>query len=166
MASPDLFALGRSSLNPFLYADIGPPDGATTLTVASMFGRRGEDPWDEAARLARLPPAAAVASLAAMIVSAPDCCWTLAEATPMAERLVMLLPAPPSVADRLAGARRSPIERLLPRWQFGPLAAVALGLFVVVAVAFVWLTVADTWGSHGHGDRMRTVDPFARGSTR
>ena len=49
---------------------------------------------------------------------------------------------------------------------FGPLAAVALGLFVVVAVAFVWLTVADTWGSHGHGDRMCTVDPFARGSTR
>ena len=45
MASPDLFALSHSALNPFLYADISLQDGATTLTIASLFGRCGYDPY-------------------------------------------------------------------------------------------------------------------------
>jgi hypothetical protein len=139
MASPDLFALSHSALNPFLYADIGPHDGAGTLTIASLFGRRGDDPWEEAARLARLPPHAAVASLAAMIAAAPANACSLPEATAMAERLIALLPAPPTVADRLSGVRRIPAMPQLPRWPLGPLATCAVGLAVVVAIAFVWL---------------------------
>ena len=43
MAASDLFALRFSAFNSFLYADIGEPDGAGTLTVASLFGRAGHD---------------------------------------------------------------------------------------------------------------------------
>ena len=36
MASTDLYALSHSALNTFLYADIGPQDGAGSLTIASL----------------------------------------------------------------------------------------------------------------------------------
>jgi hypothetical protein len=146
MASPDLFALSRSALNPFLYADTGVPDGSGTLTIVSLFGQRGDDPWDEAAGLARLPAGAAVAKLAAMIAEAPAH-PSLAEATAMAERLVALLPVP-SQAHRPAAARRVP--RSLPwppqRWPFGVLETLAAGLAVLAAFVFIWQILANILG--------------------
>ena len=134
MTSPDLFALPRSVLNPFLYADISLQDGAMTLTIASLFGRCGCDPWEEAARLARLPVRAAVASLAGMIAGAPTNLCPLPEATVLAARLVALRPG-----------RRRPPASAWPRRRVGRSGAATctLGLGVVVAVAAVWLFVAD-----------------------
>jgi hypothetical protein len=153
MASPDLFALSHSALNPFLYADIGPLDGAGTMTIASLFGRSGCDPWAEAARLARLPAKAAVASLAAMIADTPAIERSLPEATALAEELVTLLPRP-TAGKRLTGAR--PAHHA----NFGRLANVALVLAVLVVAVSAWVMMSDAWTSHGAPDRARVADPF------
>jgi hypothetical protein len=139
MASPDLFALSHSALNPFLYADISLQGGATTLTIASLFGRCGYDPWEEAARLARLPAGAAIASLAAMIEGVPMSLCSRQEATAMADRLVALLPRPARVT-RVAGKSLMP---RIPPWPLGTLASFAAGLGVAVAVIIVWMAVTD-----------------------
>jgi hypothetical protein len=169
MASPDLFAHSHSVLNPFLYADIGVADGTATMTVVSLFGQRGDDPWDEAARLARLPAGAAVAKLAAIIAEAPAHPCSLPEATLLAERLVALLPGP-SERHRFAAARRLPRLPSLSwsprgwpprRWPLGGLATGAAGLAVLVAVVFLWLTLADTLGARGPEDRAFIAEPSA-----
>ena len=49
VATPDVTALQRSDLNQFLFADIGTEANGTTLSVLSVFARRGADPWTEAA---------------------------------------------------------------------------------------------------------------------
>jgi hypothetical protein len=54
MHSPDVYALRKSNLNPFLFADIGLEPQGLMLQVVSLFARMGEDPWREAARLAGL----------------------------------------------------------------------------------------------------------------
>ena len=163
MASPDLFALSHSALNPFLYADIGVPDGTGTLTVVSLFGQRGDDPWGEAARLARLPVRAAVANLAAMIAEAPTHPCSLPEATALAERLVALLPGP-SESRRPAAARQAfyppSLSWPLRRWPLGGLASCAAGLAVLVALVFVWLTLADALGPRGPEPGTPVADPF------
>ncbi len=164
MPTPNIFAHTRSALNPFVYADIGPPDGAGALTIASLFGRHGDDPWEEAARLARLPAEAAVASLAAIIAAAPSCPCSLPEASATAERLVALLPAP-AVGGRLVRARRVKL-RLPVGWQIDWLAGLAVGLGFVVLIAFGWMLVASALGARGHDDHARMVDPSAREAPR
>lgn len=147
MASPDLFALPHSALNRFLYADIGGADGTSTMTIVSLFGQRGDDPWDEAARLARLPAGAAVARLAAMIAEAPGYPRSLPEATVIAERLVTLLPQP--------AERHRPVAQRWPSggwtfqegWPLDGLTTCAAGLAVLVALVWVWLTLANVLGA-------------------
>ena len=154
MATPDLFALSRSALNPFLYADTGVQDGKGTLTIVSLFGQRGDDPWDEAARLARLPAGTAVARLAAMIAEVPAHPCSLPEATVVAERLVALLPGA-SESHNPAGARQvaRPSPMAWPRlswppegWPLGRLATLAAGLAVLVALVFAWQFLAEALG--------------------
>jgi len=167
MASPDLYALSNSALNRFLYADIGGAGGPATMTIVSLFGQRGDDPWDEAARLARLPAGAATAKLAAMIAEAPAHPCSLPEATVIAERLVALLPRA-SEGHRLAAARQAPRSSLLPwlppswlfqRWPLGGLATGAAGLAVLVVFVWVWLTLSSALGPAGPEDRNQVVDP-------
>ena len=162
MASPDLFAHDRSVLNRFLYADIGPQDGAGSLTVASLFGRGGHDPWAEAARLARLPAAAAVASLAAMIANTPANPCSLPEATATAERLLALLPG----AGAGPGERRVRARGIPRRWPFSRLATGTMCLGLLVALVFAWLVLVDGWKPPGPGDDTRLVDPSAREAPR
>ena len=170
MASTDLYALSNSTLNRFLYADIGPLDGAGTLTVASLFGRIGHDPWAEAARLARLPVGAAVASLADMIAGAlpPPC--SLPEATAMAENLVALLPgagAGPRPARVRPIPRLNPIPSLkLPRWPFAPLASFTIGLALLVALVSVWMLAAGASRPPAPQDGTSMADPSAREAPR
>ncbi len=161
MPKPNIFAHGDSGLNAFLYADIGPPDGTGALTIASLFGRHGDDPWEEAARLSRLPVAAAVASLASMIAGTPSSRCSLPEAMAIAERLVALLPRPATGGRLVRAPRRLPV-----RWQIDWLAGLAAGLGFVVLIAFAWLLIASALGAHGPEDHDRMVDPTTRESPR
>lgn len=92
MGQQDAFALGRSNLNGFLFADIGVEGSGMPLSVISALARQGLDPWQEAGRLAKLPREAATDGLARLIAAMPASLWAMPEATAIAARLVTLLP--------------------------------------------------------------------------
>jgi hypothetical protein len=82
-----------TSLNDFLFATIGEEQSGMRLSVASALARRGFDPWTEAIRLAGLPRAKASEALAAVIAAVPSARWMPSEASSIAARLSLLLPA-------------------------------------------------------------------------
>jgi hypothetical protein len=92
MPSSDAFALRRSGLNEFLFAPVGTEANGMTISVVSMFARLGNDPWQEAGRLAGLPKPEAIESLARIIASMPTSVWPLQAATTIATQLIGLLP--------------------------------------------------------------------------
>jgi hypothetical protein len=129
MASPSVFTHDRSGLDPFLYADINAKSG-DFLTVASMFGRRGLDPWAEAMRLAALPVAVAVENLAAIIIAMPSRASSTQDATALATNLVALLPG----AGITSGAPRVASATHLPAF----LMWLMLGLAIAAALTTIW----------------------------
>jgi hypothetical protein len=71
MALPARFSPLHSDLNDFLFASVGVEQNGMPLSVVSALTRLGADPWEEAARLAALPKALAVETLAPMIARLP-----------------------------------------------------------------------------------------------
>ena len=92
MDSTDAFALRRSGLSEFLFAPVGTEANGMTLSVVSLLARQGNDPWQEAGRLAGLPKTEATESLALIIASMPTSVWPQQAATTIATRLIALLP--------------------------------------------------------------------------
>lgn len=92
LPSPDVFALQRSGLNDFLFAVVGAEANGVTLSVVSVFARLGNDPWQEASRLAMLPRSEATESLARSIAGMPTSIWPIEAATTIAAGLISLLP--------------------------------------------------------------------------
>jgi hypothetical protein len=133
MSSSDAFALRRSGLDEFLFASIGTEPSGMTLSLLSVFARRGDDPWNEAGKLVSLPKGEAIKSLAQTIAGMPRSIWTLPDATTIATRLVALLPTRLGNAelgpsnDRERIARPVRVGLLLVGVAFG--SALALGLF-------------------------------------
>ena len=93
MKSLDVFALKNSGVNAFLFADVGIELNGSTLTTLSVLARLGQDPWAEAARLARLPKPAAADCLVQSIIRMPLRPQALADAHAIASRLILLLPS-------------------------------------------------------------------------
>jgi hypothetical protein len=93
MAGTDVYALRHSDLNAFLFAAVGEESGGMTVTVLSTLARLGTDPWQEAGRLATLPPAVAINDLARVLATTPAGPWSLPDAAIIAERLIALLPS-------------------------------------------------------------------------
>jgi hypothetical protein len=132
MPSSDAFALRRSGLDEFLFASVGTEPSGLTLSLLSVFARRGDDPWNEAEKLVGLSKGDAIESVALTIVRMPRSVWTLLDATTIATRLVALLPS------RVGDAQPRPsIDNRKRIWHFA-----GIGL-VLVAVAFV---MASTLG--------------------
>src|SRR5271169_6412092 len=77
---------------PFLYAPIGQDRNGKLLSVLSMLARLEVDPWQEAARLARMSRATATARLTALIGSLPDEPTAGVPVETVAVDLVALLP--------------------------------------------------------------------------
>ncbi|MEO8188173.1 MAG: hypothetical protein ABI580_12510 [Burkholderiaceae bacterium] len=92
----------------FLYASIGEERDSEAPSVLSVLARHDVDPWDEAARLARLPLDAATLSLATVIAARRGNPAVRPDATATAARLIALLPRrvtnrlTPASADHLA----------------------------------------------------------------
>jgi hypothetical protein len=76
----------------FLFASVCETD-EMTLSVLSLLARQDVDPWQEAARLARLSKAQAINSLAATIWNSNSEQWSPSEANMLAVRLIDLLPS-------------------------------------------------------------------------
>jgi hypothetical protein len=134
VSSSDAFALRRSGLDEFLFASVGTEPSGMSLSLLSVFARRGDDPWKEAGKLVSLPKDDAIESVALAIVRTPRSVWTLLDATTIATRLVALLPArlgdaqPGPSIDRRHMARFVGIGLLLMVAAF--LMASTLGLFM------------------------------------
>lgn len=135
VATPDVTALQRSDLNQFLFADIGTEANGMTLSVMSVFARRGSDPWTEAGRLAGLSKADATDSLANMIASMPRSLWALPDAIVIAARLIGLLPSRPAVGIKQAAE----ISRVALRWPTNQIALVAACVALIVAFAVMMI---------------------------
>ena len=75
----------------FLFTPIGEEENGTVLNVMSAFARRNVDPWEEAARLSRLPRDVATRELCAMVAELPSSA-NRASPRAIAERLMSPLP--------------------------------------------------------------------------
>ena len=75
----------------FLFTPIGEEENGTVLNVMSAFARRNVDPWEEAARLCRLPRDVATRELCAMVAELPSGA-NRASPRAIAERLMSPLP--------------------------------------------------------------------------
>lgn len=93
MALPARFSPLHSDLNDFLFASVGVEQNGMPLSVVSALTRLGVDPWEEAARLAALPKALAVETLAPMIARLPIGRPPLPDNLVAIQLLVDLLPA-------------------------------------------------------------------------
>jgi len=145
MPNSDAFALKNSSLNPFLFADVGVEQNGSTLTVLSVLARLGLDPWVQAGAWARLPRTAMVDCLTNCITQMPLSPGALAGARATAERLVQLL------SGTVAQKAGQPVTQVkMPEWL--PTAifcavviiAVAAGSFAKPAPAIAPAPVSDT----------------------
>lgn len=94
----------RSEFEDFLYAAIGADGNESPLSVLSALARLNLDPWQEAAELSELPKAIAAARLERLIARLPRGRWDEADLGVIADRLIALLPSPPSAAEQGLGS--------------------------------------------------------------
>jgi hypothetical protein len=76
----------------FLFSPIGEENNGMVLSVISALARRNVDPWQEAARLSRLPRDVATEELCAVIAELPPGMPSRASPRVIAERLIAPLP--------------------------------------------------------------------------
>jgi hypothetical protein len=82
-----------SEFDAFLFAPIGEEPSGMLLSVVSALARLDVDPWQEAARLARLPVEAATQRLASLIAALPEASGPRWDPGTIATRLIGLLPS-------------------------------------------------------------------------
>jgi len=83
-----------SEFNDFLFAPIGEDSNGMLVSVLSGLARSDVDPWQEAAKLAKLPGELATRELAALIGALQDGAAPSSDPRTIAARLVALLPHP------------------------------------------------------------------------
>ncbi|MGO1076052.1 hypothetical protein [Inquilinus sp. CA228] len=133
MPDTDVFRLRKSNLNTFLFADVGAESNGMPLSVVSMLGRLGGDPWATASRLAGQPRDAAVLELAEIITGTACAERSNAEIMAIATRLASLLPGTGSTSSRAArAASPGPPSSAPGRWSGGALAMLLLALAAAV----------------------------------
>jgi hypothetical protein len=152
MALRPEYSLGHSPYNAFLFGMVGEEKVGGPLTVLSALTRLGFNPWQEAARLSRLPSETAARVFAVTIAMLPEGDWKASDSEAIAARLVSWLPeqgtqaiAPPE-AGRIDGKR---INR-------GIATAIAWG---VLAAALVFFTLTLSGSNNlesGHDGAVST----------
>ncbi len=142
----NIFALRDSSLNAFLFSDVGVEANGTELTILSLLARLGKDPWTEAAAWARKPKDAAIRLLTDSISQMPPNQQALDDAHLTATRLVDLLPAPAAEIVRVSGSLPSTLAVV-------PKSAALVLVYAVLFIVFIsWLAAAP---------KPEAITPFA-----
>jgi hypothetical protein len=118
LTPPSPFAIPHSPFNEFLFASIGDGGNGMPVSVVSALARLEIDPWQEAARLAALPKAAATSALDLLIRRLPAGGWDPGDTAKIAARLIKLLPggdetARPGAAYSGPGKRAGPSPLVL-----------------------------------------------------
>jgi hypothetical protein len=85
-----------AAFDTFLFASVGEDQRGALLSVLSALARVNLDPWQEAAKLARMPVKAATQRLASLIAALPEPSLVGGDAAAIAARLIALLPPAPS----------------------------------------------------------------------
>ncbi len=149
----------------FLYATIADERDGEPLTVLSALARQDVDPWDEAARLARLPLEAATLSLRKIIGALAPSSAVRPDSGATAARLIALLPhrvtnrPAPTAANQVAGMGMNPL---------------VIRRYVLLYVALAALTLLSHWlsappeppsGAAAPAAAAATVVPRAAGSS-
>jgi hypothetical protein len=137
MPTSDAFALKNSGLNEFLFAEVGTEANGSPLTILSVLARLGQDPWAEAARWTKLPPASMIDRLANCISQMPLRPQFLAEARATAARLILLLPPktdPLRIVPGTAGGNSWGLP-LLPIAVFLVVLAFGIGFQMITSTA-------------------------------
>ncbi len=116
----------------FLFARINDAGEATPLSVLSMLARLDIDPWEEAAKLARLPRPAAAKRLVDLIVATPGASSAYLNDSALSDQLIKLLPSPVVVVNL---ARQETVARVLKVPGFFTL-AVAIAVALAIALMF------------------------------
>jgi hypothetical protein len=93
------FASSNADFERFVYSDVATEPNGMELSVLSALSRQGLDPWQEAQRLAQLPPFAAADGLAQTLRAVPAVRALRLDVKMIAERLVALLPAQGTVTE-------------------------------------------------------------------
>jgi len=88
-----IFGLGRE-FDAFLFAPIGEEPNGMSLSVVSALARSNVDPWQEAAKLARLPAKTATQRLASLLGALPGMRSAVIDSGAIAASLIALLPRP------------------------------------------------------------------------
>jgi hypothetical protein len=134
MRSVSVTSLGPE-FHEFLYAPIGQDNDGMMLSVLSALARQDVDPWEEAARLARLPKETAVKQLIALLDAPPRQPLASPDAARIATRLIALLPRHTRL--NLAAYKSLPVIASMKN------PAVVPGLlFIVIYMTFILLTFA------------------------
>ena len=124
-----------SEFDNFLFASIGESKNGMLLSVLSVLARLDLDPWQEAAKLARLPEKAASQRLTVLIAELPDASSAPLDAETIAARLVALLPhkALPNFPSReaLLGGGAAPNSR-----------TVMYVIFMILALGVQWIAAS------------------------
>lgn len=120
-----------SEFDAFLFASVGEDRRGVLLSVISALARSDVDPWQEAARLARLPGSAAIERLGGLIAALPHGPAVPADPNAIATRLVSLLPHHATPALRLPELARGNAATINMR----------LALLVVLGVIILAVTV-------------------------
>ncbi len=117
--------------NRFLFAPVGVDRDGGSLSVVSALARLDLDAWAEAAALARLPRAAAIARLSELLRKNSEIPHIAQERVAIAARLVALLPgsARPDLGAGMIGARGAMARR-------GVILGVIMALGVLVGLEY------------------------------
>ena len=129
-SSPSVTYLTRR-FDEFLFARIDEGSDSTPLSVLSMLARLDMDPWEEAAKLARLPRAAAAKRLVDFIAATPGAPAAYLSAKTVSDQLLNLLPSP-------ALPRQEHAARMFRRFSFVWPPVV---VFLVLAVSLIVLNL-------------------------
>jgi hypothetical protein len=123
----------------FLYAPIGQDDDGMMLSVLSALARQDVDPWEEAARLARLPKETAVKQLIALLDTPRRRSLASTDASRIAVRLIALLPRHTRL--NFAAYKSPPVIAFMKN----PAVVPSL-LFIVIYMTVILLTFAVMTG--------------------
>jgi hypothetical protein len=126
-----------SEFDEFLYASIAEEHNGTLLSVLSALARSNLDPWDEAARLAGLPRAAARQFLTTLIAALPEGPSPRGDPGLLVERLIALLPRRASPAEQSPVAEPHPPRATSRARTFTWALYIAAILFILISQ---WLT--------------------------
>lgn len=124
-----------SEFNDFLYSPIGEDKNGLLVTVLSALARQNVDPWQEAADLDGLPRDSAVQKLTSIIATLPGHQPMLDDPTPIAVRLIALLPRRAASLNR----RSTPSDMLSPADSQAVPKALWFAAYIALLLLNLWL---------------------------